>query len=474
MATDGKETPFLAGNEQTLLLAGFIGDALHQDSGVQPVLVGENSSVMDMLSTMMSEMKTNNDQLKEVVCLSSVETRRYTDAVCASLSVEVRHRTGVAQEEVRACREELATLQQTVDERVNVLTKALEPWMLKELTKVEELPLGVDAEFLGGATCSRAVTPPFPTTKPPTPRPHTPPISPRHHATELCGYPGRRRPSEFDGKVAWEAYLAQFELLADAQGWDSAERALQLVSSLRGSALKVLGHLTPVQRLLYPSVVEALRKRFGHHQQAEVYRARLKARMRARGEPLPQLAQEMETLVRRAYPAAQEDMVVVLTRDHFVDALQDRNLQLYVKQAHPMDVQEALARALELEAFLYTSVGGGAMEEPRRAPPTREFCAQRAQVMPVTEGGSPTGFRGSCWGCGEQGHMRSRCPRRRRTRPLERPATNPFRSCCQSCGEYGHFSTACTNRRDVLQAGNDTWLGEGAESQPAFPRPRAV
>ncbi|MPC93067.1 hypothetical protein E2C01_088183 [Portunus trituberculatus] len=112
--------------------------------------------------------------------------------------------------------------------------------------------------------------------------------------------PSRRKPSKFDGKVAWEAYLTQFELLANAQAWDEDECALQLVSSLRGAALEVLAHLTPVQRTSYTSV-------------AEVYRARLKARVRAVGEPLSQLAQDLETLVCRAYPAAAEDMVSVGT-----------------------------------------------------------------------------------------------------------------------------------------------------------------
>lgn len=46
-------------------------------------------------------------------------------------------------------------------------------------------------------------------------------------------------------------------------------------------------------------------------------------------------------------------MVVVLVCDHFVDALQDQQLQIYVKQVHPSDLQEALA--VELEAFLHTT-----------------------------------------------------------------------------------------------------------------------
>ncbi len=113
----------------------------------------------------------------------------------------------------------------------------------------------------------------------------------------------------------------------------------------------VLGHLLPAQRPCYGSVAEALRRRFGHYHQTEVYRARLKKRTRERGETLSQLAQDVETLVRRSYPTAPEEMIVVLPRDSFIDALDDQQ-QIYVKQAHPGDLQVALARALEFQAFL--------------------------------------------------------------------------------------------------------------------------
>lgn len=50
----------------------------------------------------------------------------------------------------------------------------------------------------------------------------------------------RSKSAEYDGKVAWEAYFAQFEMLAKAQCWDEAERTLQLASALRGQAIEVL------------------------------------------------------------------------------------------------------------------------------------------------------------------------------------------------------------------------------------------
>ena len=206
------------------------------------------------------------------------------------------------------------------------------------------------------------------------------------------------------------------------------------MASLRGAALEVLEHLTAAQRTDYQRVVEALRRRFGHHQQAEVYRARLKGRMLVRGEPLPQLAHEVETLVRRAYPAASEDMVGQLTKDQFVDALQDRELQLCIKQARPKDIHEALTSALEMEAFLCTSVGAPAAWAPQKAFSTREFRARRAQAATGAEEkassssgrSSPVEFKGACWVCGQEGHMRRQCKGERKTRSLEWPAALPF------------------------------------------------
>ena len=70
---------------------------------------------------------------------------------------------------------------------------------------------------------------------------------------------------------------------------------MQLVASLRGSALEILTHYTQGQRSSYVRVAEALQQWFDSSLQAEVYRARLKGRARQQGEPLPQLVQDLET-----------------------------------------------------------------------------------------------------------------------------------------------------------------------------------
>ena len=421
-----------------------------------------DTGLVIVMQTMVAQMRELNEQFSDMrktfkggLAEVSAEARQYTDTSCAAIRRDMR-------EELDACHERINHIYQTV--------------------KAQKLAPAASAA--PSSALSPPGTPPAlsacPVARSGLPQPlHIAPESPPRHQRLFGEATGHRKPAEFDGTVTWEAYIAQFELMADARGWNLEERALQLVASLRGAALEVLGHLTAAQRTDYQRVVEALRRRFGHHQQAEVYRARLKGRLRVRGEPLPQLAQEVETLVRRAYPMASEDMVGQLTKDHFVDALQDRELQLCVKQSRPKDVREALTSALETEAFLCTSVSASA---PQKVFPTSESRVRRARPStPVKEKAlsssgrsSPVEFKGVCWACGQEGHMRHQCKGERRTRSPRRPAVLRSQPCCWSCGKSGHFSATCPTPKEVMQAGNGTSLAAGAVSQPALQGPLAI
>ena len=464
--------------------------------------------MMAMFQALMTEIKVKMDQqavtmldqqaaqIKELAAgftQVKAEARQFTIEQCDSLKSEVmtelrymREEAQAVEQTVVACREELVALQMTVQQQTSnrggqAVAEGEEGSVWVPITSkwrrgsIESEP--ADVRAWGGASPrpgsgerTDAASPPPHGRRTPAPA-LTPPRSPPP-PLGTSGGTVRRKPAEFDGRVAWEAYLAQFELLADAQGWDDAERALQLVSCLRGPALEVLAHLAPAQRMVHTSVVEALQRKFGKHHQAEVYRASLKSRTRNRGEPLSQLAQELETLVRRAYPTAPEDMVAVLARDHFVDALQQRQLQIYIKQAHPCDLQEALARALEFEAFLRTTGGAPGPSELRYSEEVtalpRHFRARRAQARENARGrrASPEQFRGDCWGCGQRGHKKSQCGSRRRTRSLEEPRRMVFKPCCWNCGRSDHVTSQCQRPKDVVQAGNSARLGNGAASQP--------
>ena len=307
---------------------------------------------------------------------------------------------------------------------------------------------------------------PHPTTQPsfPAPSPYTPPVTPPGFRSSVV----RRKPQEFDGKVSLEAYLAHFELLAQAQGWNQQECAVQLVSSLKGPAMEVLSQLTPIQRTSYPSLVAVLERRYGHQYQAEVFRARFRARVRARGETLQELAQDLEHLVRKAYPGASEELTMVLLRDQFVDALEDAQLKIYVKQAHARDLQEALARALELESFVRTSAGRPSVDAERGLQVRRGRMKNQA---------SEGQFRGACWKCQEIGHKKADCrrsPALPRTHSAEQVGQYTYQPCCRECGQLGHVSRSCPENKQAsktVETGNGSRLGKEGHHQPVPPRP---
>lgn len=323
-------------------------------------------------------------------------------------------------------------------------------------------------------------------TPPPSPNVLSPPPSPPGSVVSLRSVASsssrrhkdgtRRRPQEFDGTVSWEAYRTQFELLASARQWSRPEMAMQLVWALKGAALEVLNQLPPAKRSSYSSVTAALERRYGYQHQTEVFRARFRARTRGPGESLTRLAQDLELLVRRAYPEASEDMITVLLRDQFVDAIDHPQIRIYVQQAHPKDLQEALARGLELESFLRTT-----RERPNRnyAGPHKVRARKGRVGTPRSRSPPPSGgFRGNCYSCGQPGHSRKYCSQGKSSGKPDSTGAGQYqyKPCCWNCGQ-GHRTRECTRvpAKDSKRAtGNQEGLAGGVGRQPESPRPQSA
>ena len=160
-----------------------------------------------------------------------------------------------------------------------------------------------------------------------------------------------QEPPKYDGKSSWEAFLEQFEIAAKLDGWSDEQKALFLATSLRGNATLILRNISGNERGDYAKLVAALSSRFGITHQSDLARAKLKTRIKRREESLPELAENVETLTRKAYPDASTELQDVLARDHFIDALYEEDLRLRIRQARPKSLQVALETALELESF---------------------------------------------------------------------------------------------------------------------------
>ena len=150
-----------------------------------------------------------------------------------------------------------------------------------------------------------------------------------------------QKPLPFDGRSPWDAYKLQFEMLSIVNGWSSAQKATYLAVSLRGPALTVLTNVSDDHRRDYDVLIAALDKRFGNAHHAELNQVKLRGRVRKREETLPELAEEVEHLARLAYPDATAEMVEVLAKDQFIDALLDEEFRLRLRQNKPQTLQGA-------------------------------------------------------------------------------------------------------------------------------------
>ena len=277
------------------------------------------------------------------------------------------------------------------------------------------------------------------------------------HQTEAPFQPtrcdlGRRfaKPHEFDGSSPWRSFITQFESIASGHGWTAADKLREPVGCLRGPALEVFAHLPDADRLDYHSLLVSLESRFDVTKQEPWFRSQLRCRTRGAGETLPCLARDVERLVAMAYPSAVQKLRDSLACDHFLDALNDVDLHIAVRQGRPSSLQEALAHAMEIEAIRRSvrsskPLGGEASgntvfvrgsraseDEPSPRPlhvPSTADALQRIlhslnelkqelNRVPPGRGRGPRGQAwgsetpGACWSCGDKGHFRRHCPRR--------------------------------------------------------------
>ena len=259
-----------------------------------------------------------------------------------------------------------------------------------------------------------------------------------------------QRPPPYDGRSPWDAYRTQFQMLATVNGWSTQEKAAYLAVSLKGAAVNVLNGIPAEQLYDYDTLLAALEARFGSGHQAELNRMKLKNRVRKRDEELTELAEDVEKLIRLAYPDADPAMVELLGIDHFIDALHEEEMRLKVRQGRPKTLREAVQTALELESFHLASrqrprpVRGAKIDYSSESEGSSTAPDFQKQVLDCLKDGlqkvlaqcSTTDGQQRerlpqrnqqrrkqlvCWGCEQPGHVRRNCPKEKEE---ERPGAS--------------------------------------------------
>src|SRR5688572_28160211 len=145
-------------------------------------------------------------------------------------------------------------------------------------------------------------------------------------------------------------FWAKYEICAKHNSWTDSERLSQLMCSLSGTAAQVLWEFNAARVTTWTDLVGKLRARYGSSDQTALYRTQLRTRRQADGESLHSLAQDIRRLMVLAYPGAATEMSEMVAIDAFLDALQDPELALRVRDREPTTLDLACRYATRLEA----------------------------------------------------------------------------------------------------------------------------
>ncbi|KAJ8706272.1 hypothetical protein PYW08_006483 [Mythimna loreyi] len=211
----------------------------------------------------------------------------------------------------------------------------------------------------------------------------------------------------FDGTSSWTAFKYQFETLAKTNRWNDEQSFAALTLALRGDALLVLENLPSDGRTL-ERLMEGLDTRYGDKHLEHVFRAQLRDRTQRPNESLQQWGVEVERLVRRAYVSMTPETVEVYLVQAFIDGLRDTEVRATVRLGHHQTLKSAMAHALEVEAVRQDSRTHRVREvvdSPSVQPRHREGAVSSS---------AKSRYIPTCYGCGEKGHIRTDCPKRKR------------------------------------------------------------
>ena len=168
----------------------------------------------------------------------------------------------------------------------------------------------------------------------------------------------------YDGSASFEAFLAQFENCSKYNGWNSEDKLLQLKGALRGSAAQVL--LGEDNATTFHDLCQELRQCFGTEGYENQFESQLKVRRRYRGETLRALYHDIQRLVLQAYPGTQNKLRDRLAVEAFITSLNDKDLELRVRDRCPTNLPECFRTAMMLESNQLIVQGPDNVREKRR------------------------------------------------------------------------------------------------------------
>ena len=130
--------------------------------------------------------------------------------------------------------------------------------------------------------------------------------------------------------IGWPAWFRHFKAVADVQGWDKDQRALQMVSYLDEKAMNVAQELSDRELYDYDALVGLLSAPFDPASRVSASRSRFHGRTRRHQEDADTYADSITELCRLGYPQSSPELRQELISEQFVRGQSDPELKKYL------------------------------------------------------------------------------------------------------------------------------------------------
>ena len=233
--------------------------------------------------------------------------------------------------------------------------------------------------------------------------------TPAHHfaGPRQEGRPAHRPAApiqRFNSKsIGWPAWFRHFRAVADVQGWDKDQRALQMVSYLDEKAMNVAQELSDRELYNYDALVGLLSARFDPASRVSSSRSRFHGRTRRHQEDADTYADSITELCRLGYPQSSPELRQELISEQFVRGQSDPELNKYMwvvirtqKDKKTTDTNRSLYGLRQFESYDQCSPSGGAgVRVGGGGRPGGDVRRGGPTAMEHTEGGGTTFVTGA-------------------------------------------------------------------------------
>lgn len=260
-------------------------------------------------------------------------------------------------------------------------------------------------------------------------------------------------PEPFSGETSWDEWSVHFDNVADVNEWTAAQKLKWLKVRLTGRAQKAFQCLPEESQATFAAATKALKGRFEPESRKTRYQAEFQARRKKPSEGWADFAEDLQSLVEKAYPSLQHEARELLAINAYLQQLTQPQVAFSVKQKRPNTLDDAVAATLEMESYASSPYRAGAVStlQPESEPATvaainpverltriverlaeqvetlrleasrtrhpladasherRPRGEERESQRPKQQLTKPRAFDGECWRCHQRGHVARNC-----------------------------------------------------------------